>query len=278
MYLSLALGILLASMACGGGSKAAPQSGTLSGNWQVTLERHVNPVPPLIFTGFVTQSGNSLAGNFILGSKCLGVGPLTGTLNDSNLSLTIDEFGEQISLEGAVSPLGGEFSNLTGGCTAFANTGVWTAVQVAPLTGSFHGTFTSSKGNGVLNVSGTLAQGPNTGASTATLSGNLAVTGPGSFCSYLSTATISGLISGTTVALNLYGPDGAEITQIGQVGQINNPSVVPSPGVCGANTPKNSNPCLLVAQDATSLSGNYAFPFISSSCTGDVGTIQLTLP
>lgn len=48
-WLSLALGILIATAACGGGGDGGgtpAQSGSLSGNWQISLARHVNPVPP----------------------------------------------------------------------------------------------------------------------------------------------------------------------------------------------------------------------------------------
>jgi len=281
LSVSLMLGMLAATVACGSG-QSAPQSGALSGNWQITLERHVNPLPPLIFTGFMLQSGNSITGSLILGSNCPGIGPVSGTLDSNNVSLIIDESGEDISLNGTIpsgtAPMTGEFSNLAGGCTAYANTGTWSGVQVSPLAGSFHGTFTSSKTKLSFNVAGTLAQGPNTGGSTASITGNIQATGGNGFCSYLSQATISGLVSGTTVALNLYGPDGAEITQIGQVGQINNTLVFPSPGVCGPPSNSPTEGCLLVSADGKSLTGNYSFPAISSSCVGDQGTLQISLP
>ena len=287
-WVSLMLGILSATAACGGsgGSATSAPSGSLSGNWQISLARHVNPVPPLIYTGFLVESGDSISGNLLFYfptsplTNCSGLVPITGTVDGTNLSMTINEFGEEVSLQGTPSPMGGEFSNVAGGCTAFANTGTWSAIQVAPLAGSFHGTFTSTAGNGTINVTGTLAQGPNTGAGTASLSGTLAATGP-SFCSYLSSATITGLVSGTTVELGLYGPNGDEITQIGQVGQINNTNVVPSPGVCSVASPQsgiNGNPCLLVTPDGTSMTGNYYFPSPAPSCLADQGTVSLTFP
>lgn len=288
-WLSLALGILIATAACGGGGDGGgtpAQSGSLSGNWQISLARHVNPVPPVIYTGFLVQSGDSIAGNLLFYfptdplTNCSGLVPITGTVDNGDLSMTIDEFGEQVSLQGTSSPMSGEFSNVPGGCTAYANSGTWSAVQIAPLAGSFHGTFTSTVGNGTINVTGTLEQGPNTGAGSASLSGNLTASGS-SFCSYLSSATITGLISGTTVELNLYGPNGSEITQVGQVGEINNTNIVPSPGVCSVASPQNGingNPCLLVTPDGTSLTGNYYFPSPSAGCLADQGTVSLTLP
>lgn len=262
-FVSLLLGILIATASCGGGTRAQlPQTGTLSGNWEIALARHVSPDPPLLFTGFLVQSGNSITGNLVLGSNCPGVGPVTGTLNGQDVSLTINEFGQEISLIGTApsgtAPMGGEFSNLAGACTAYANTGTWSAVQVTPLAGKFHGTFSSTPGigNGTLEVTGTLDQGPNTGNSTATLSGTITATGLPHFCSYLTAADIRGLVSGTTVTLNLYGPDGSQIAQIGQI------------GTSGA----------IVTPDGKALRGSYSFPAISSSCTGDQGTFQLTFP
>jgi hypothetical protein len=263
----LLLGMLIVTTACGGGGSAMSQTAPLSGNWQITLSRHVNPIPPLTFTGFLIQSGTSVTGNLILGSNCSGVGPLTGTVDGQNVSLTINEFGEDISLMGTMpssnSPMSGEFSNLAGGCTAYPNTGTWSAVQVAPLTGSFHGTFVSATpANGTLDVTGTLAQGPNTGSSTATLTGTIAASGAARFCSYLSTATITGIISGTAVSLNLFGPDGSLISQIGQIGQIGNPAASQA----------------TVTTDGTSLIGSYLFPTISTNCPEDQGTFQITFP
>ena len=110
-------------------------------------------------------------------------------------------------------------------------------------------------------MTGNLAQGPNTGSSTATVSGTMAAAGSNRFCSYLSTATINGLISGTSVVLNLYGPDGLQIAQIGNLGSQNPSSLV-----------------LTSSPNGTSLSGTYMFPAISSACAEDQGTFQVTFP
>lgn len=263
LYTISVLIMLAATISCGSGGKATAPTGALSGNWQISLNRHVLPNPALVFSGFLIQSGNSISGTVSLGSNCLGVGPVSGTIDDQNVALTINEFGEEISLQGsmptATEPMTGEFSNLAGGCTAYTNTGTWSAIQIAPLSGGFHGTFVSSPaiGNGTVDVSGTLNQGPNTGNSSASLSGNINATSDAQFCSYLSSATITGLISGTAVMLNLYGPNGAEIAQIGNL---------------------SSTPAVTVTPDATSVSGTYVFPGTSTSCTGDQGTFQLTFP
>jgi hypothetical protein len=162
--------------------------------------------------------------------------------------------------------MNGAFSWLAGGCNAFPGTGTYSAFQVTPINGSFHGTFTSTlpaPNNGTVNVVGTLTQGPNTGGSTANLTGSISEVGTPHFCGYLSSATITGLISGTSVSLNLYGPDGSLITQIGQIGQIGNPEATTQ---------------VAVTADASALSGPYTFPAISASCDGDQGTFQVTFP
>jgi len=257
------LGLLTGALSCGNSAAPKPQSGPLSGNWLIALRRHVLPVPPLIFSGFLVQSGNSVTGAVRLGSNCSGVGSVTGTVDGNNVTLTINESGEDISLQGSIptisTPMAGQFSNLAGGCTAYANTGTWFAVQIAPITGTFHGTFTSTAniGNPTISVTGNLEQGANTGSSTATLTGAITAATATGFCSYLSSATITGLISGNAVILDLYGPDGSEIAQFGNMG-------IP--------------PEVKVTPEGTSISGAYAFPSISSSCPGDLGTFQLTFP
>jgi hypothetical protein len=276
LFVGLLLSTVIATLACGGGGTPASSSEPLSGNWQIILTRHAVPTQPLTFTGFLTQSGDSVSGNLILGSGfigsgCSGVGPVTGTVTGQNVSLNINQFGEDVSLVGTMpagnaAPMNGAFSWLAGGCNAFPGTGTYSAFQVTPISGSFHGTFTSTlppPNNGTVNVVGTLTQGPNTGGSTANLTGSISVVGTPHFCSYLSTATVTGLISGTSVSLNLFGPDGSLIAQIGQIGQIGNPQVTTE---------------VTVTADATALSGPYTFPAISASCIGDQGTFQVTFP
>jgi hypothetical protein len=272
---TLLLATLIAATACGGKSIPTSSNGLLSGNWQVALARQAAPTQPLTYTGFLIQSGDSVSGNLVLGSgfigsDCSGVGPVTGAVNGSNVSLAIDEFGEDVNLTGTTpssnAPMNGEFSFLAGGCNAFPGSGTWSAFQVTPINGSFHGTFMSTlpaPNNGTVAVVGTLTQGPNTGGSTATLTGSISVTGTPHFCNYLSTATITGLISGTSVSLNLYGPDGSLITQIGQIGQIGNPAIATQTSVTA---------------DGTALSGPYTFPAISTSCNEDQGMFQVTFP
>ena len=256
--LILLLGVLIPAMACGGSGSAAPQGGSLSGNWQITLNGQAPPAVAL--TGFLIQSGGSVTGNLLQGliSNCSGVGSVTGTVNGQNVSLNINQSGATIGLTGSASAasMSGEFTSQPGTCSFIPNSGTWSAVQVVPISGSFHGAFTSREGNGTVAVTGTLNQGPNTGSSTATLSGTLTTTSATTFCSYVLPGTITGLISGTQVQMSLYGENGLEYAQLGNVG--------------GEST--------TVTPDGTSLSGGYAFAGISAACPSDQGTFELSFP
>jgi hypothetical protein len=260
LSLTFLLGILITAMSCGGGGGGStPQASVLSGNWQFTITGQV--LQPFALTGFLTQSGNSVTGSLVSVSSCPGVTPITGTVSGQSVTFSIDQFGENISLNGTLpsgtTPLGGDFTSLAGVCQASADAGTWSAVQVTPIAGSFQGSFTSRFGNGTVSVTGTLSQGPNTGESAATLSGTMEATSGTAFCAYLSSETVTGLISGTAVSLNLYGVDGLELTQLGNLG---------------------NSPTVTVTPDGTSITGPYLFPAISSSCPADQGTFQLTFP
>ena len=242
---------------CGNGHPPFPfaNAGTLSGNWQITLTPHCCTNTEL-FSGFMIQSGSSLNGSLILGFGCPGVGPVSGSVNGHNLTLTINEFGQNISLTGTAytnGTLAGSYSTLAGACDVQPSTGSFTAFQVKTISGSFHGTF-SGQTNGPQTVTGTLNQGTNVGGSTATLTGSLNATSSGP-CPYLTNASLRGVISGTSISLNIYGPAG---TLIGQI-----PSTV-APAT--------------VAADASALSGGYVFSSQSSNCSGDLGTFQITFP
>jgi hypothetical protein len=112
-----------------------------------------------------------------------------------------------------------------------------------------------------LDVTGILYQGPNTGDSSATLSGTLTAASYVAPCAYLTTATITGTITGTTVVWNLFGPNGQPMGRI------------PLPGGLTGG-PQSAT----ISPDATSLTGSYDFQGMSSSCSGDLGGVQLTFP
>lgn len=258
------LGLVAAAISCGG-ANIPPQQGALTGNWQIALARQASSGSPLMYTGFLVQTGNSISGtvifNLTVGSGlCQGTGSITGHVDGQNLTLSINEFGQQVSLTGTMpsdgGPIGGQFSNLAGGCTNFPNNGTWTATQVAPIGGNFQGTFTSTAipSNGSFTVSGSLNEGANTGESTATLYGAISADNSASFCSYLPSATIRGLISGTSISLNLFGANGSQFAQLGTLA---------------------NNPTVTVSSDGKIINGSYFFSAVSSSCPPDQGTFEL---
>ncbi len=259
----IVLCLSVASLSCGNSNNSVSPGSDISGNWQLALTRH-NSTQVWTFSGFLLQSGDIVTGSFILGAGCQGVGPVNGTFDGQNLQLTVSEFGQDFSLSAtlpsgsaATAFIGGQFSTLQGGCVGFTSTGTWTAVRITPLAGPFHGSIVSSSGNGTLDVTGTLTQGPDIGASNATVYGTITASGGPRFCSYLSTATITGTISGETMVLDLFGPNGSQIGQF----------PAPAPEAPAIVTP-----------DGTSLTSSYIFPQISKACSGDQGSLTLTFP
>lgn len=257
--------LVLASVSCGDNKPPAPT--TFTGNWEITLNRHENPAP-LIYSGFLLQAGNSVSGSVVLGDGCQGVGSVSGTITGQAFQLSINEFGQVINLSGNLpsgnGPVNGQFSTLPGACTEFPSTGSWTAAQIKPMTSTFHGTFVSTNSAAItpsLDVTGIITQGPNTGASSATLSGTLTAASYVAPCAYLTNATITGTISGTTIVWNLFAPNG---TAMGRV---------PLPGGLPGGPPDAT-----ISIDGSSLTGSYQFQPISSSCGGDQGSVQLTFP
>jgi hypothetical protein len=75
-----------------------------------------------------------------------------------------------------------------------------------PLSGNFQSTFTSSSKGG-FHFAGTITQGPNTGQSTAALTGTMS----SSDAPCPSGATIAGVISGNNVLFNFLTSDGVAL-------------------------------------------------------------------
>jgi hypothetical protein len=243
-----------------------PAASAISGNWEITLVRH-NSTEPWTFSGFLLEAGGSVSGSVILGAGvgCQGVvGPVTGTFDGKNLQLTIGSFGQDFSLTGGMqsgssgdATLQGQFSTLEGGCLGTSSAGTWSAVRIPPLSTKFHGHFVPAAVNvATIDVSGTLTQGSNVGASNATLTGTITSTGGTQFCPYISTGSITGVISGTNVVFNLYSPDGS------QVGQI----------------PNFGFPAATLNSNETSLTGDYSLQALSVDCPVNNGTMTLKFP
>jgi hypothetical protein len=236
-------------LSCGGNADSPASSGLLSGNWQFSLQQS----PPSTITqaesGFLLQSGNTVAGTLVLSDQtlCPGVGPAQGALVGTNIAITVNQTGQTVTLTGTAaddgSAMTGTYSILASGCSGGSSTGTWTASPVKAVTGTYQATFTSYTA-GVYSSVVTVAQGPNTGASIATLSGSMSSSN--STCA--NNLTISGVVSGTAIVFNFLASDGSA------VGQFTGTT----------------------STDATILSGTYDFLAETNVCTGDAGTISLT--
>jgi hypothetical protein len=200
-------------------------------------------------SGFLLQSGNSLAGSLLLSgaTPCAGLGTPSGTVSGPNLAITLDQIAQTVTLTGTSSndgtSMAGEYSILASGCGS-STVGTFTAAQVSPLTGSFQAIFTSGEFIGeVYTYAGTLTQGPNTGLSYATLSGSMTSTN----APCISNFSIAGEISGTSVIFNFLASDGS------------------SQGSYRGTT----------TADGTTLTGTYDFLAQSDGCFGDAGGVSI---
>ncbi len=221
-FAALWLLLILLFTACGGGSSSTattPSNGPLSGNWQMVLTNSVVTQFPkqLVQSGFLVQSGSSLRGNLLItgAQTCAGQGTVAGTVNQSNVAFTMNVTGQTISMTGTMAADGsmsGNYTILATGCGQ-SQTGTWTGAQIKPLSGNFQGTLCSvPKQNcpdSPFSISGTITQAANIGNTSANLTGTVTVVG--SNC--VSSASISGAISGISVVANLLATDGSSLGQ-----------------------------------------------------------------
>ena len=202
--------------ACGGSSSPSKSNSVaLAGNWQLALTKVVLGTPSTVRnqSGFFLQHGATLSGGLLISGNCAGLGQAQGQVGKSNVSITTVQSAQTITLTGTASADGsnmnGTYSLLASGCGT-SEVGNWTANQVKPLNGNFQAIFTSSLSGLIFNFSGSATQGANTGASTASLSGNM--TSSDATC--FTTAVLSGLISGTSVVFNVQASDGTSLGKI----------------------------------------------------------------
>ena len=169
-----------------------------------------------------------------------GSAPITGTVSGQTVNLTATAGSQIFALangtlgsDGKVT--GGTFTTLGGTATGFSSCGLpattamnlpWNAIPVPPLSGSITGSFhtyqVSPSGlyNQAYAVTGSLTQGENIGASSATVTGTLSfldpTTGLSDYpCIPSGNVSVNGQISGNTVILQLIGIDGSNSGQIG---------------------------------------------------------------
>lgn len=226
---------------CGGGSHTAQSAGSLSGNWQFTV---ANPSDNSslggLQGGFLLQKNGSVTGGAVYsvslpaksgGNPTVcnsGSAPITGTVNGTSVTLTAVAGVQTYTLTGTLSTNGtsmaGTYSATDGGGCGTAQSGLqWSAALVPSVTGPIQGSFHSTGGGAGLGdqnfpVSGTLTQGENIGASNATVTGTLSFIDPTtSLSNYpcFETASVNGQISGASIILQIIGPDGSNLGQIG---------------------------------------------------------------
>jgi len=246
----LLAGTILLS-ACGGGNSnpSSQLPATLSGNWQFTMAAPADgSFLGGLEGGFLLQNHASVTGAAAY-SVALPANPnptvcnsgsaaITGSLTGQSVALTAAAGTQTFTLDGTLSfdgsTMAGTYTSTAGraadgsACgTAQPPSGLpglqWSAILVPPLTGPIQGTFHSTGGAAGLSeqdfaLSGTILQGQNTGASNATVTGNLDFVYPGTNLSdypCLTVATVSGQISGNTVVLEIAGANGSNVGQIG---------------------------------------------------------------
>ena len=232
---------------CGGNSTSSdPQQGApFSANWQFTMQ----PPPDGSFVGglqggFILQKGGSVTGSAVFSialppppsppTVCSsGAASISGTVSGQNVTFTAVAGNQTFTFTGALSgtTLAGTYSStagtaIDGSPCGTAQTGLsWSALAVPPITGAFQGNFHSTQSGTSFKdqdfaVSGTLAQGPNTGASSATVTGTLIFQDPVTLANdypCLTQASVNGQISGNVVTLQIFASNGLDVGQVGGI-------------------------------------------------------------
>jgi hypothetical protein len=288
---SLALLITLIGLcSCGGGSSnsASSTNATVSGNWQF------NFAPPQdgsfsggLQGGFLVQDKGSVSGQIVYsvtvsGSTpvaCDGSAVVTGSLSGQSLTLNAVAGSQTFTLSGTLSADG---STLTGTYNTIAtpNCGTaqsglqWGARLMPALTGALQGYFHSTLGpptdpvvNQDFQVTGSLMQGPNTGANSASVTGTL------NFQGYpcLDTASVNGQISGSSVILQLIAPNGLNAGSIGAPPATSSfPATVAFQSVAGGGY-------ILQGANGYGISTSACPAPATATSPGDVGNVCLAL-
>lgn len=300
-WLSLLSAMLLS--ACGGGSSsgAVPIPLTLSGNWQFTLAAP----PDGSFLGgpqggFLLQTAGAVTGGASyavylpgLAFPCSsGSAQVTGTITGQSVTLTAVAGTQTFTLTGMLNSESSTMSGIYASSAGTAGDGSpcgtqqaglqWNAVSVPPITGPVQGSFHSAGGTAGLDeqdflVTGGLSQADNTGASSATVTGNLTFLNAATDLSdypCFSVASVNGQISGNVVNLQIVGPDGSAWGQIGEPAGGNGVAglnLVTFTSAHGGYILNGVGPTYMVATAACP--GNLGNP----TASGDFGNICLAL-
>lgn len=238
--------LILVLGACGGGN-SSPNVITplVSGNWQFTISTPTdNSYAGGLQGGFLVQDKEGALTGSIVYSVSLpqppptpprvcnsGTAAISGTLKGQAVSFTALAGTQTFTFTGTLSSdnksMGGTYASTDGTaadgspCGTEQNGLQWSAAFVPPLTGPFQGILHSTNGaNGLQNIAfpvfGTLEQGDNQGAGSATITGTLTALSSqiGSYPCF-DTATLTGQISGNTLVLNIFTSNGLDAGQIG---------------------------------------------------------------
>jgi hypothetical protein len=267
--LPLLLIAILMLPSCSGNSSNQTQSGQVAGNWQFTMTAPSdNSFLGGLQGGFLLENNNAITGAVVfaiqlpgqaggLPTLCnSGSAPLSGTISGPNVTLNVIASPQTFTLTGTLSSDGttmmGTYSSTDGQGCGTAQTGVqWSASLVPSVTGTVQGNFHGT-GSFTLNedfpVTGTLVQGPNIGASNATVTGTL------TFQNYpcLPFATVNGQISGNSLILQVFTSNGLNVGQIGAPVGYTNPSPV----------------SIASSSSGTVLQGTNGYGVSTSSCPG----------
>src|ERR1700733_10851366 len=207
---------------------------SLEGNWQFTMA----PPPDGSFMGglqggFLLQKNGAITGSAayavslpLLPYPCNnGSSQVTGTISDQSVSLTAVAGSQTFTLAGALSfdgsTMTGTYSSSAGAagdgspCGTAQSELQWTASLVPTITGPIQGNFHSTGGlTGLAEqdflVSGGLFQAANTGASNASVTGNLTFLSTTTNLSdypCFTSGTVSGQVSGNIINLQIVGAD-----------------------------------------------------------------------
>lgn len=284
---SFLLAGVLALTACGGSSsRPAQNGGILAGNWQFTMAAPSDgSFQGGVQGGFLLQnSDGAITGGVTYaillppqnngGAAALcnsGSAPVTASLNGQAVTLTVTAGAQTFTLTGTLSAdnstMMGTYASTDGQGCGTAQSGLqWSARSVPPLSGAVQGNFHSVLDPALKNqdfqLSGVLTQGPNIGASNATVTGTL--TFQGYPC--LSSASVNGQISGSSVILQIIAPNGLNVGQIGAPAGFANPSPV----------------TLASSSSGMVLQGTNGYGITTSACpggtlAGDIGNVCIAV-
>jgi hypothetical protein len=290
---SLAILFAIAS-GCGSSSSTQQSNGALSGNWQLNLvQNYPHPKTNLSVSGFVTQSQESLAGSFQVPAlsvghsvDCGGTAQITGSVSGTDVSFSVNPGGTTFSFNGALSgdnkTMSGTYQALAGTCYGSDTTGTWTASLIPALNGNFTGTLSNSLYMATLTgvnpatpieISGSLSQSSNAGASNATITGTITAVGYPCFTN----AYVSGTITGQNVYLGVFNYNGL---QIGTLGIPGLPGVPGTPAIAASGL--EGTTLMGTGQAGLALGSTGASPCPSLqvngiSVTGDTTDVAITL-